>query len=254
MKTMTAAGLAAALLVALAVGPSLAGQAAAASSKEALDGLAKMIAAMGGRKALDSAKDATLSGRIEINAAGQTLSGPVTLYQKEPDKMRVDLTVPEYDLSVSQAFDGLKGRFTNPQTGMTEEMPDFLVQDFARQATGTQALLDPKKAGVVYALKPKAEIESKDYIVLERTYPDGHKFTFFLDPETYLPYKTASRTFDIMGGEVEAETFFGDYRKVGGLMVAHAIRILHNGVEAQRITIASVAHNTGLEDGLFVLK
>lgn len=254
MKRTIAAGLAAALLVALAAGPSLAGQSAAASSKEALDALAKMIAAMGGRKALEAVKDTTITGRIEINAAGQTLAGPVTLYQKEPDKMRVDFTVPEYNLSVSQAFDGQNGRFTNPQTGMTEEMPDFMVKDFARQATGTQAILDPKKAGVVYALKPKAAIEGKDHIVLEQTFPDGYRSTFYLDPETYLPAKTVNRTFDIMGGEVEAESFSSDYRKVGGLMVAHAILILHNGVEAQRIAIASVAHNSGLEDGLFVLK
>lgn len=254
MKRTTAAGLAAALLVTLAAGASLAGQAAAVSSKEALDALAKMIAATGGRKALESVKDTTISGHIEISAAGQTLAGPITLYKKEPDKRRVDLTVPEYNLSISQAFDGQKGWYTNPQTGTTEEMPDFMIMDFARQAAGTQALLDPKKAGVVYALKPKTAIEGKDHIVLEQTYPDGVKFTFCLDPETYLPTKTINRAFDMMGGEVEVESFSTDYRKVGGLMVAHAIRILHDGVEAHRITVASVAYNTGLEDGLFVLK
>lgn len=254
MRRTIASGLVAALFVTLAAGPSLAGQAGAASGREALDGLAKMIAALGGRKALEAAKDKTLAGRIEINAAGQTLAGPMTLYQKEPGKMRIDISVPEYDLNISQSFDGQRGWFTNPQTGTTEAMPDFMVKDFARQAAGNQALLDPAKAGVAYALKPKAAIEGRDYIVLEQTSPDGSKLAYFLDPDTYLPYKTAYRTFDMMGGEVEAETFLSDYRKVGGLVVAHAVRILHNGVEAQRITIASVAVNTGLEDGLFVLK
>lgn len=255
MKRASTAVIAAALLVSMASLPALADQAAGtASGKEALDVLAKMIGALGGRKALEAAKDTTIAGQIEINAAGQTLTGPLTLYQKEPDKLRVDITFPEYDVSVTQAFDGRKAWFTNPQTGTTEEMPDYMAKDFARQATGTQAILDPKRAGVVYALKPKTAIEGKDYIVLEQTYADGFKVSLYLDPSTHLPYKTQLRTFDMTGGEVEAESFSTDYRKAGGLMVAHAVRVLHNGVEAQRLTITSVAYNTGLDDALFVLK
>jgi outer membrane lipoprotein-sorting protein len=226
----------------------------ATSSKEALGVLSDMIKALGGRRALESVKDTTLSGEIELEAAGQVLAGPVTVYQKEPDKMRIDITFPESNLSVSQAFDGQKGWFTNPQTGGTEEMPDFMVRDFARQATGTRAILDPKGAGVVYALKPKATIEGKDTIVLEQTYADGFKVTLYLDPETHLPLKTQNRGFDLTGGEVEKEVFSTDYKKVGDLMIAHAVRILHNGVQAQRITISSVTHNAGLDDALFVLK
>ena len=48
--------------------------------------------------------------------------------------------------------------------------------------------------------------------------------------------------------------FAEDYRKVGGTMVAHAMRVLHNGAEAQRITITSVAYNSNLEDAFFILK
>jgi outer membrane lipoprotein-sorting protein len=256
MKKPTVTSLAVALIVvSLAALSAPAEQApSATSSKEALRVLSDMIKALGGRKALESVEDTTLSGEIELDAAGQALSGPVTIYQKEPDKMRIDITFPEYNLNVVQAFDGQKGWFTNPQTGGTEEMPDFMVREFARQATGTRAILDPKGAGVVYALKPKATIEGKDTIVLEQTYADGFKVTLYLDPETYLPCKTQNRGFDLTGGEVEEETFSTDYKKVGDLMIAHAVRILHNGVEAQRVTISAVTFNTGLDDALFFLK
>jgi hypothetical protein len=60
--------------------------------------------------------------------------------------------------------------------------------------------------------------------------------------------------FDQMGAEVEAESFSTDYRKVGGTMVAHSLRVLHNGTEAQKITITSVTYNANLDDAFFVLK
>jgi hypothetical protein len=247
---------AAALLISLAALPALAAQAPApaASSKEALDVLGKMIEAMGGRKVLEPIKDTTISGQLEIAQAGTTITAPITIYQKEPNKMRLDITIAEYNMSITQAYDGQKGWFTNPQTGMTEEMPDFMTKEFARQALGSQTILDPKKAGVSYALKPKAAIEDKDYIVLEQTLPDGHKVTIFIDPATYLPYKTQTLSLDPMGAEVDAESFNTDYRKVAGTMVAHSLRVLHNGVEAQKITITSVTYNSNLDDAFFVLK
>jgi len=153
---------------------------AAAVNKEALAVVDKLIAAMGGRKVLESIKDTTISGTAEIVQFGITV--PITLYQKEPNNM-----------TIIQAFDGQKGWYTNPQSGATEEMPDFMAKDMARQAGQNQAILYPQKSNVTFALKPKAAIEGKDYIVLEQTQADGHKTTFYLDPDTYLPYKTETR-------------------------------------------------------------
>jgi hypothetical protein len=256
MRRTIRLAVAAALLISLAALPAFAAQAPApaASGKEALDVLGKMIEAMGGRKVLESIKDTTISGNLEINQAGATLTATITIYQKEPNKMRLDITIAEYNMSITQAYDGQKGWFTNPQTGMTEEMPDFMAKEFARQALGSQTMLDPKKAGVAYAMKPKAAIEGKDYIVLEQTLPDGHKVTLYIDPATYLPYKTQTLALDETGAEVEAESFTTDYRKVGGTMVPHFNRVFHNGTEAQKITITSYTYNSNLDDAFFVLK
>lgn len=253
MKRTTAWILGAALLVALAALPGYGQKAPTASStKEALGVVSKMIEALGGRKALESIKDTTISGSAEITQYGITV--PLTIYQKEPNKMRMDITIAEANMTITQAYDGQKGWYTNPQSGMTEEMPDFLAKQFARQAMGNEILLDPEKSGVAYVLKPKAAIEGKDYIVLEQTLADSHKTTLFLDPETYLPYKAQAKAADQTGAEVDAETFTTNYQKVGGTMVAYTLRVLHNGSEAQRITISSVTYNTNLDDALFVLK
>jgi hypothetical protein len=253
MKRTTAWILGAALLVALAALPAYGQTSQSISSpKDALAVLNKMIEALGGRKVLEAIKDTTISGSAEVTQYGITV--PLTIYQKEPNKMRMDITIAEANMTITQAFDGQKGWYTNPQSGSTEEMPDFMTKNFARQAMGNQLLLNPEKSGVAYVLKPKAAIEGKDYVVLEQTLTDGHKTTIFLDPQTYLPYKTQAKSLDQTGAEVDAETFSTSYQKVGGTMVAYSLRVLHNGSEAQRITITSVVYNTNLDDAFFVLK
>jgi outer membrane lipoprotein-sorting protein len=256
MKKPFARIIAAALLISLAAWTASAGQApAAASSKDALDVLAKMVEAMGGRKVLASIKDTTLTGTAEVVQMG--MSAPITVYQKEPNKLRIDV-----DLSAlvpgqvfTQAFDGAKGWGTNMQTWANEEMSDVLSKDFSHQAVGNDSLLDPRKLGITYGLKPKATLDGKEYIVLEQTLADGHKSSIFIDPETYLPYKSATTSVDpITGGAVETESYLGDYRKVGGLMINHSLRTFQGGTETMRMTIATVTTNSNLDDALFVLK
>jgi hypothetical protein len=255
MRTSPRAVLSAVLISALTALPSYAQKSPPAGNKEAMAVVDKMIAAQGGRKLLESIKDMTISGETELNVAGMTMTAPITVYQKYPDKVRVDISLPDYNMNISQAFDGQKGRYTNPQAaGAIEEMPGHMTKQLARQAGQNEALLRPEKHGVTYLLKPKATLDGKDYIVLEQALVDGHKTTFYLDPQTYLPYRTVSRALDMSGTEVEAETYSTDYRKIAGTTVPYAIRVVQNGADVQRLTVTSVRYNTNLEDGLFILK
>jgi len=246
--------LGAVLLAAIATLPGYGQKSAPAGSKEAMAVVDKLIEALGGRKLLESIKDTTKSGTAEIVQYGITV--PVTIYMKEPDKLRMDIIIAtaEANMTVIQAFDGQKGWYTNLQTGATEEMPDFMARELARGATENQALLNPRKTGVTYALKPKEAIEGTDYIVLEQTLADGHKTTICLDPETYLPYKSVSRAMDQSGAEVDSEEYSTNYQKAGGVMIPYSLRQVQNGSDAMRITITAVTFNTNLDDAFFTLK
>jgi hypothetical protein len=226
---------------------------APAGNKDALAALDRMIGALGGRKVLEAVRDMTISGTAEMAPFG--ITAPVALYHKEPDKVRLDVTIVEADMTVRLAFDGRKGWFTDPQAGgAVREMPETLAREFGRRGGENQALLFPQKHGATYVLKPKAVLEGRDHIVLEQTLADGHKTAYFLDPETYLPAKTATRSLDASGAEVGSETFAADYRRVAGLMVPHAIRVVQDGAEVQRVAVTAVALNTGLDDAFFTLK
>lgn len=242
------------ILLATLAAVALPGQKAAGPSgnKETMAVLNRMIEALGGRKALGAIKDMTVTGTVEAPEIG--LTSPFVLYQKEPNRMRMDITVAEAATTITQAFDGRRGWGTDARTMRPEEMPEIESRDVSHKALGNAALLDPRSLGVTYALKPKQTLGDRDYIVLEQTLADGHKTAYFLDPETHLPARLATRTLDPAGADAEAETVFSDYREFCGARIACSSRTLRGGKEVQRLTVTGVTCNAGLDDSLFELK
>lgn len=214
--------------------------------QKAADVLEKFIEASGGRKLLSSVKDTTMIGTLDIVMAG--MSGSLTMYQKEPNMMRMDVEIQ--GMVITTAYDGETAWMTNPQTGATEELPADQADEIMREAYGNDILLNPEKHGVTYTLKESENIEGKDYFVLVQTFPDGFTQTLYLDSKTYLPYKSVASVTQ-MGIEAEAETFLSDWRKVDGMMVSFSARILYDGEEAMTMTFSEVKYNSGLEDSLF---
>jgi len=215
------------------------------TSKKVLE---KMIDAQGGRKAMEAAKDTTISGTMELIQQG--MNATLTMYQKEPNMMRMDIEV--MGMVITQAFDGQKAWFLNPQTGATEEMPENLAKEFKRQALGNDSILNPEKYGITYELKGEEKVGDKDCLVMEQTMPDGHKNTLYVDSTSYLALKTKTMTMGQMGGgEVLTETLMSDYRKEGDLMAAHSMTILQDGAEFARMTLTKITYNSGLQDSLF---
>ncbi len=220
-----------------------------AQSQTADDILKKMIDAMGGRNSLEKIKDTTISGTMDLTQMG--LSGALTIYQKEPNKSRFDIEV--MGMVITQACDGEIAWMVNPQTGMTEEMPEQAAEYMKRESLGNSVFLDPKKFGITFTYKGKENIEGKDYLVLEQAFADGFTTTMFIDPETYLVFKGKGKTLNNMGAEVEAETFFSDYKEVDGLMIAHSLLSFQDGEEFMTLTITEVKFNSELEDSLFAM-
>jgi outer membrane lipoprotein-sorting protein len=215
------------------------------TSKEVLD---KMIEAQGGRKAMEAIKDTTVSGTMELIQQG--MNATMTMCQKEPDMMRMDIEV--MGMVVTQAFDGQKAWFLNPQTGVAEEMPENLAKEFKRQAMGNDSILNPERYGITYEFKGKEKIGDKDCLVMEQTMSDGHKSTLYVDSATSLTVKIKTMTMGQMGGgEVLSETLLADYRKEGDLMAAHSMTINQDGAEFARLTLTKITYNSGLQDSLF---
>lgn len=211
--------------------------------------LAKMIEAQGGKETLESIEDRTVSGNMEMIQMGA--NGSVSMYQKKPNKMRMEFEM--MGMMMTQAFDGQTAWAVNPQTGATQEMPEQAAESFKRQALGNEALLHPEKYGIEYTYKGTEKVKDKDCHLLEQSFSGGHKVTFYVDAGTYLPIMTKATDVNQMGAEVEAETYYSDYKKVDGIQVPHKISVFQDGQQFMIVTISEVDFNSGLEDSLFAM-
>jgi outer membrane lipoprotein-sorting protein len=226
----------------------LAGLAAAAGAQEAKDVLAKMIESQGGRKALESVRTSTAAGTMELVQMG--LSGSVTMYQKEPDKMRIDIEL--MGMVITQAFDGSQAWMTDPQSGTSQEMPETLGRNMKRQAAGSDSLLNPEKAGITYTLRGKEKIGDKDCYVLEQSFSDGAQATLLIDASSGLLLRSRAKSQDpVSGGDVDTETVFEDYRKVGESLAAHKMTVFQGGAEYMRMVFSKIEYNAALDDAFF---
>jgi outer membrane lipoprotein-sorting protein len=214
--------------------------------------LKKMIDAQGGRKVLEGIKDTTITGDIELTQMG--LSGTMTMYQKEPNKSRQDIEL--MGMVITNAYDGEMAWMINPQTGSSEELPEDSAAEAKRGALSqsNSLILNPEKFGAKYAFKANEKVDDRDCLVLTLTFSDGHVATMYVDAKTYLVYKNVQTVSGQMGGEVEQEMIFADYKKVDGSVFPFTITIIQDGEEFGIMTASEVKINSGLEDSLFKME
>lgn len=218
-------------------------------SQDAKKLLDKVINATGGRKVMEAIKDTTFSGTMDLIQMG--LSATITFYHKEPNMLRQDMEV--MGMFISSAFDGESGWTVNPQTGATEDIPESAQEEAKNEALGfgKSWMLYPEKHGITLADKGKETVDGKEYLLLEMAFENGETSLFYIDPKTYLPYKTKTMTLNQMGIEVEQESIMENYKKVNGLNFAHSIIIYQDGEEFGSLVVDEVKFNSGLEDSFF---
>lgn len=218
-------------------------------SQDAKKLLDNVINATGGRKVMESIKDTTFSGTMDLVQMG--LSATITFYHKEPNMLRQDIEV--MGMAINSGFDGETAWAVNSQTGAVEEMPENAQELMKNESLGfgNSYMLSPEKYGITFSDKGKETVKGKEYLLLECTFKNGNKSLNYIDPVTFLPYKTTSMTLNQMGIEVEQESLVGDYRKVNGLNFAHSITIYQDGEEFASLVIDEVKFNSSLEDSFF---
>ncbi len=218
-------------------------------SQDAKKLVESVINATGGRKAMEAIKDTTFSGSMDLVQMG--LSATITFYHKEPNMLRQDIEVT--GMFFSSGFDGESGWTVNSQTGSAEDLPGSAQDDAKNQALGFgySWMLYPEKYGITLTDKGKETVNGKEYLLLEMVFENGDTALTYIDPGTFLPYKTKSRLLNEMGIEVEQESIVRDYRKVNGLNYPHLITIYQDGEEFGSLIVDVIKFNSGLEDAFF---
>lgn len=210
--------------------------------------IAKNIAARGGIEKLKAVQSMRSTGKMTV---GPGVEAPATMESKRPGKVRLDLTVQ--GMTLSQAFDGQKGWVINPFQGNPnpEPMSPEDIKEAEQNADMDGPLVDYKAKGHQVELLGKEKVEGTDAWKLKIALKNGDTLYYYLDADSYLEIKIESKRM-VRGTEQQGEQTLGDYKEVGGILIAHALEMGEKGrPEKQKITIEKIELNVPLDDSRF---
>jgi outer membrane lipoprotein-sorting protein len=212
--------------------------------------IAKNVEAMGGMAKLKAIKSVRMTGK----ASGGPMEVPFVMEHKRPGSFHQDVTIQ--NMHLIQAFDGKTGWTINPFAGYGgKKDPELMDADELKsaqdQADLDGPLVDYKEKGNKVEYLGKEDLEGSPVHKLQVTLKSGNVKTIYLDADSFLEIKSASKRV-IRGTEVETETTIGDYKEEGGVMMPHSLETGAKGrPEKQKITIEKVEINPALDDALF---
>jgi hypothetical protein len=211
--------------------------------------VAKVLAARGGLEKIKAVQTERITGTLYFNPE---LYGPFLAEFKRPGKMHNEVTIQ--NKTVMRSFDGKDtGWVINPitSTGAAEPMSVEDLKDAVNQADFDGPLVDAKAKGNTIELTGTEKVDGQEAYVLKVTHKDGQVSSYCFDTKTFLLVKWSGA--DSVNGEaVTRQTFFHDYRAVGGLKFAFELVSNTPGTDVtQRIVVEKIELDPQIDEGHF---
>jgi outer membrane lipoprotein-sorting protein len=217
------------------------------ASAQTVDELIKKnIDAHGGTQKLKAVKSVKISGKI----TPQGLEIPITLIQKRPAMIRMDMTFQ--GKSMVQAYDGENGWKIDPFQGSSEpeKVAGEELKDLQEQSDLDGPLVDYKDKGHTVELIGKEDMEGTPVYKLKLTLKNGDVRHIYLDADNYLELKVTSKR-KTPGGEVEVDQYLGNFKPLNGIVFAYSIETKVKGQTVNQITIDKMELDLAIDDALF---
>lgn len=211
--------------------------------------LAMYYQARGGVNKLKSLTSWKMTGKIVVPAQG--LEMPVVIWQKSPDKMRVESTFQ--GRTIIQAYDGRKAWWIMPfLSDEAQEMPPEQGRLFREQAEFANPLVAYKGKGHALELLGREEMQGTSVFKLKLTKAGGRESHLYLDAGSGSELKS-TQLVKLGENEVLVEILYGDYREVSGRVMPFAIENRLAGQPQMKMTLDAIEINPVLEDALFAM-
>ena len=210
--------------------------------------LAKNFASRGGIEALSKISSKKLTGKFILQQQDEV---PFTIYLKSPGCIRVE-SIDSFKTYIT-AYDGHTCWWINSL--MNIHLPIEMPEPNASRLKEMQMLYwgylqsaqlhhyDFEYAGM-------KRVREEDYYLLQLV-KNGHKESLFFDVDQYFERKLVGRLPEI---DVQAETVFGDYKKVNGIFFPHRYEFIIGGKTEVVTIVDRVELNVPMDDSLFSIR
>src|SRR6202790_654950 len=210
--------------------------------------LGKVLAARGGLAKIRAIHAERVSGKISFG----DMTGPFVVEFKRPLKMHMQLTIQNQTLV--RVYDGQsQGWANNPFAGKAnpEAMSEDELKSIVEEADMDGPLVNYKSKGNKVELAGKDKLNDKDVWRVKLTTKNGDVRFYLFDANSFLLLKWEGKRGQ-NGQELPVESFFSDYREVGGLKFAYAIDSGRSATDiAQKNRIEKTELNPNLNDAEF---
>ncbi|MCB0558129.1 MAG: outer membrane lipoprotein-sorting protein [Lewinellaceae bacterium] len=212
------------------------------------------LEAIGGKEQLS----AVSSTKMTAKAKAQGMELPITMYQKPPGMMRMDMVFQGKEVT-QMAFNGEEGWSTNFMTMEAEKWDAEQSEVMKSDMDFLNAFLQYSDKGYSVALEGEEEVEgtacfkvklTKKPVVVDGKEEDNFSYYYF-DKEAFVPIMQEEYAKSgPMKGQA-SQTYFSDYQEVEGLYFPFNIAQKFQGQTVFDLTVEKIELNAAVEDGLF---
>lgn len=213
--------------------------------------LEKHAEARGGEEAFAAIDTAKVTAKMVM---GQGMEAPMTLYVKEPGKMRMDMVFQ--GASIVQAWDGEKGWQIMPLMGNLDpqELSEEETRQFKRQDLVRGLLLTYQDHGYEAEYLGVEEIEGTPAHKIKISLEDDDVAYCYLDTDYYMEFLREMVGVNPQTGQTGTTMVtLGDYKEVAGVMMPYTMDVKAEGAPSgMTMTIETIEVNQGdVPDDLF---
>jgi outer membrane lipoprotein-sorting protein len=208
----------------------------------------KHIDATGGLQAWRDVK--SMSASAKASMMGGQLEMALSMKQKRPSMMRMDFSVQ--GTAMVRATDGATAWQINPMAGSKDaaKVSGKEAEELNESADMDGPLVDYREKGHAIELVGREEVEGTSAYKLKVARKNGRQETHWIDAASFLVVKTQTRTTQ-MGQEMEIESFPGNYKKVGAVLMPHTLEQKVNGKSLMTMTFEKFDLNPQIDDAEF---
>jgi hypothetical protein len=208
--------------------------------------LGKVVDSNGGQDSIDSMTNVRLSGSVE----GVNSIYDFVLLKKRPNKLRMRFMFR--GAAIESGFDGEVGwrRQSRGDQSQVVVLEGKELAGIRLESDFDGPLIGKLQEGVQLKLNRIERIGRVDYFVIRAEYP-MRVSDHYIDSRTFRELKVVSSQDDADGNRKESVNHYKEYKKHGGIWVAHlVVRTLPNG-NKENIRIENVEVNPGILDLVF---
>ncbi|MFH1498433.1 MAG: hypothetical protein ABII82_11460 [Verrucomicrobiota bacterium] len=200
------------------------------------------LEAIGGREKVDALQAIRATGTIRI--AGAALD--FVMWAQRPDRVRVETVGGE--VRITRGYDGVNPPWIRLGDVKTKVQSETDGADFVRDAEFDDPFYDPESRGVALNYEGVVEVHGLKWSRVRATGPRGESL-LYLDEAGMLVRRDQARF--IRGREVVEETYYSDFRPVGGVLLPHLVEVRVGNNVLHETTLTKIEPNPFLLEGFF---